>query len=138
MPVDRLRDATRDRLRVGPLTDAGITTVQAVLDRGASLQHLPGIGATTATRMRGAVHTLWQMTYDEMPVRVDIKNRTRATAELLRRLSAWDAMRKTKGATTDLARAAASTPLANAVNGKVTHLVVFPASSQVADFREAV
>jgi hypothetical protein len=30
MPVDRLKDATRDRLRIGPLTDAGNTTVQAV------------------------------------------------------------------------------------------------------------
>ncbi|MAS53909.1 MAG: helicase SNF2 [Pimelobacter sp.] len=138
MPVDRLKDATRDRLRIGPLTDAGITTVQAVLDRGTNLEHLPGIGATTATRMRGAAQTLWQTTYDEMPVRVDIKNRTNEATELLRRLSAWDAMRKTKGATTDLARATALTPLANAVDKKLTHLVVFPVASQVADFREAV
>jgi len=74
MPVDRLKEATRDRLRIGPLTDAGIATVQAVLDRGAHLEHLPGIGATTATRMRGAAQTLWQTTYDEMPVRIDIKD----------------------------------------------------------------
>jgi len=138
MPVDRLRDATRDRLRIGPLTDAGITTVQAVLDRGANLEHLPGIGATTATRMRGAAQTLWQTTHDEMPVRIDIKNRTSEATELLRRLSAWDAMRKTKGATTDLARATALTPLANVLDKKVTHLVVFPVSSQISEFREAV
>ena len=50
MPVERLKDATRDRLRIGPLTDAGITTVQAVLDYGAQLEYLPGIGATMRTR----------------------------------------------------------------------------------------
>lgn len=138
MPVERLKDATRDRLRIGPLTDAGITTVQAVLDRGANLEHLPGIGATSSTRMRGAAQTLWQTSYDEMPVSIDIKTRTNEATDLLRRLSAWDAMRKTKGATTDLARATALTPLAKAVDKKLTHLVVFPVASQIADFREAV
>lgn len=60
--------------------------MQAVLDHGAYLEYLPGIAATTATRMRGAAQTLWQTTYDEMPVRVDIKNRTAEATELLRRL----------------------------------------------------
>ena len=138
MPVNRLKDATRDRLRIGPLTDAGIATVQAVLDRGVQLEHLPGIGATTATRMRGAAQTLWQTTYDEMPVRIDIKNRTAEASELLRRLSSWDAMRKTKGATTDLARADALSPLAHAIDKNVSHLVLFAVASPVGEFQEAV
>lgn len=50
MPVERLKEATRDRLRIGPLTEAGLNTVQAVLERGSLISHLPGIGATTATR----------------------------------------------------------------------------------------
>ena len=37
MPVERLKDATRGRLRIGALTDAGITTVQQVLDHGARI-----------------------------------------------------------------------------------------------------
>ncbi|MEU6745496.1 SNF2-related protein [Spirillospora sp. NPDC046719] len=138
MPVERLKDATRDRLRIGPLTDAGITTVQAVLDYGARLEYLPGIGATTATRMRGAAQTLWQMTYDEMPVRIDIKKRTAETTELLRCLGAWDAMRKTKGATTDLALAQALAPLAHVLHRDVSHLVVFAVGAHVSEFREAV
>lgn len=138
MPVERLKDATRDRLRIGPLTDAGFTTVQSVLDFGARLEHLPGIGPTTAARMRGAAQTLWQVTYDEMPVRIDIKNRTAETTELLRRLGAWDAVRGTKGATTDIARARALAPLASALTADVSHLIVFAAGSQLADFRETV
>ncbi|MFI0485777.1 DEAD/DEAH box helicase [Actinomadura sp. 9N215] len=138
MPVERLKEATRDRLRVGPLTNAGITTVQAVLDYGAGLEYLSGIGATTATRMRGAAQMLWQTTYDEMPVRIEIKKRTAETTELLRCLGAWDAMRRTKGATTDLARAQALAPLAHTLDKKVSHLVVFAVGSQVSEFQEAV
>jgi hypothetical protein len=41
MPVDSLKTATRDRLRLGPLTDAGITTVQQVLERGMRLVEHP-------------------------------------------------------------------------------------------------
>lgn len=138
MPVERLKDATRGRLRIGPLTDAGITTIQSVLDRGAQLEHLPGIGATTATRMRGAAQSLWQTTYEEMPVRVDIKNRSAEATDLLRRLGAWDATRKTKSATSDLARAEELTPLVRALDKKVSHLAVLCGTRSVTDFRESV
>jgi len=76
MPIERIKEVTRDRLRIRPLTDAGILTIQAILDSGFHLEYLPGIGATTASRILGAAHTLRQTTYDEMPVRIDIKNRT--------------------------------------------------------------
>lgn len=138
MPVERLKEATRDRLRIGPLTDAGITTVKAVLEQGGRLEHLPGIGATTAIRIRGAAQTLWQTTYDEMPVRIDLKDRSREATELLRRLRAWDAMRKTKGATTDLSWSAALTPLARALDKNVTHLLLLSDRSSSVEFHEAV
>ena len=138
MPVERLRDATRDRLRIGPLTAAGITTVQAVLDGGVRLEHLPGIGSTTATRIRGAAQTLRQTTYDEMPVRIDIKKRTAEVGELLRRLRAWDSMRRIKGAAADLAVKEALTPLSVVLNPAVTHVVVWSCDRSVASFRDAV
>ncbi|NUS00681.1 MAG: DEAD/DEAH box helicase [Kribbellaceae bacterium] len=138
MPVERLKDATRERIRVGPLTDAGITTVLAVLDRGADLAYLPGIGATTSERMRGAAQTLWQTTYDEMPVRIDIKNRTAGATDLLRRLSSWDAMRKAKGATEELQHAATLTPLVSAVGQATSQLIVIPVDASVAAFSDAV
>jgi hypothetical protein len=137
-PVDRLREATRERIRIGPLTDAGITTVQAVLNRDGDLEYLPGIGARTAERMRGAARTLWQTTYDDMPVRIDIKNRTAATTELLRRLSAWDAMRRTRDAKADVDRAETLAPVATAIGRHASHLVVIPVRASVADFRQSV
>jgi transposase len=60
MSVDRLKEATRQRLRIAPLTDARIRTVAQLLARGSSIQALPGIGPTTATRMLGAARTLRQ------------------------------------------------------------------------------
>jgi superfamily II DNA or RNA helicase len=133
MPVERLREATRDRLRIGPLSDAGINTVLAVLDHGARLENLPGIGGTTATRMRGAAQTLMQTTYEEMPTRLDINNRTAETTELLRRLCAWDAMRRTKGAAADLLRCQELSALASTLHSKVTHIVLFHPSDQSTD-----
>jgi SNF2 family DNA or RNA helicase len=138
MPVERLKEATRDRLRIGPLTEAGLNTVQAVLDGGILLSHLPGIGATTAIRMRGAAQTLWQTTYDETPVRIDIKSRTPEATELLRRLSAWDAIRQTRGATTDLALKESLTPLARALDHQVKHIVVLASDRTVTEFTGAV
>ena len=112
MPIERIKEVTRDRLRIKPLTEAGILTIQAILDSEDGLEYLPGIGETTASRILGAAQTLRQTTYDEMPVRIDIKNRTSETTELLRSLSRWDVMRRTAGATSDLALAEALTPLA--------------------------
>lgn len=126
MPVDALRAVTRDRLRLGVLTEAQVDTVQEVLDQGLSLQRLPGVGETSARRMLGAAQTLWRTTYDEMPVRIDIDNRRPETTQLLRCLAEWDSCRQTRGASADLERASELTPLRTAMNGRVSHLLVVP------------
>jgi SNF2-related domain len=138
MPIEKIKEVTRDRLRIRPLTDAGLLTIQAILDSGSHLQYLPGIGATTASRILGAARTLWQTTYDEMPVRIEIKNRTNETTELLRSLSRWDVMRRTAGATSELALAEALTPLARALDRNVSHIAVFAGALSVDEFRAAV
>jgi len=53
MPVERLREATRDRIRTSALVDNGIRTVGAVLANEHWLDTLAGIGEVTATRIRG-------------------------------------------------------------------------------------
>jgi ERCC4-related helicase len=138
MGVDRLKEATRDKIRTGPLTDAGLTTVQAVLDYN-GLQSLAGIGPTLATRIRGAARTLWQTTYDEMPARIDIKNRTADATELLRRLSVWDGVRKNLGGTRDLDLAEALAPFGKAIDEMVTNVAVFCAPhTSVSEFRQSI
>jgi hypothetical protein len=125
MPVERLKEATRDRLRIAPLTAAGLTTVLAVLDSRSSLAVLPGIGETSAAQIKGAARTLYQATFDEMPMRIDINNRTRETTEFLRRLGEWDAARSLRNATSDLARAEELMPLARSLQPTHERLLVF-------------
>ncbi|MEU8055229.1 DEAD/DEAH box helicase [Microbispora bryophytorum] len=126
MPMDALKAATRERLRLSPLSQAGINTVQEVLNCGMSLQTLPGVGEMSARRMLGAAQTLWQTTYDETPVRIDINSRRPETTHLLRRLAEWDACRQTRGASADLERAAELDPLRTVIGGRTTHLLVIP------------
>lgn len=124
MPVERLKDATRDRLRVNPLLDAGIRTVQQVLDAEMKLQTIPGVGPKTADRMVGAARALWQATYDDMPARLDVKRRSSAATKLLQDIAAWDVVRKTMSDGGPLPDFGTLRPLANAVGPRSTHLVV--------------
>ena len=126
MPVESLKTATRDRLLLGPLADARISTVQEVLRRGMGLVELPGIGEPSARRILGAAQALRKTTHEEMPVRIDISNRRPETTELLRRLAEWDASRRTKGAASDLKRAAELLPLRTAITGRTRGLLVIP------------
>lgn len=138
MPVERLKDATSGQLRISALTGAGIRTVQQVLDQGPRILALPGVGDTTGNRMIGAARTIWQTTVDEMPVRIDIKNRSAAATDLLKAMRAWDAARSIKKATADLAAADSLRPLLTGLDRKTTHVVVVPESRSIADLRAAI
>jgi superfamily II DNA or RNA helicase len=94
MPVTRLRDATRERLSVAPLEANNVATVADVLRHEADLERLPGVGELTATRIRGAAHTLLQTTFDEMPVRIDIRRRRPEACAVLRAVFAWQHTRR--------------------------------------------
>ncbi len=76
MSVERLREASRDQIRVVALTENGIASVKDVLANEHRLEGFDGIGETSAKRIRAAARTLRQNTFDEMPMRIDIKNRT--------------------------------------------------------------
>ncbi|MGY1994774.1 ATP-dependent helicase, partial [Mycolicibacterium fortuitum] len=83
--------------------------------------------------------TLRQNTYEEMPMRIDIKNRTPEHTEFLRHLRAWDAARRASASTADMAIVEELAPVAAAIDNTVTHAIVIPtALSTVADFRDAV
>ncbi|WP_245672930.1 DEAD/DEAH box helicase [Aldersonia kunmingensis] len=138
MPVERLRDATKDRLNIKALTDAGIKNVQQVLDQGGQIFTLPRVGEKTGTHMVAAAQTIWQTTVDEMPVRIDIKNRASTTTALLKTMRAWDAARSIKNATSDLEAADSLRPIISSLGTAVSHFVVAPESRSVADLRTAI
>ncbi|MBC9225937.1 ATP-dependent helicase [Aeromicrobium sp. 636] len=138
IPVERLKDATSGQVRINALTAAGIGTVLEVLEREFLIESLPGVGETTGRRMIGAARTIWQTTLDEMPVRIDIKNRTQATAELLSAMRSWEAARSIQTATDDLAAANDIRLLLNSLDPKTTHVVVKADSRPAPDLRAAI
>lgn len=138
MPVERLKDATSGQLRITALIDAGIRNVQQVLDQTSRIRSLPGVGETTGKRMIGAARTIWQTTLDEMPVRIDIKNRSRDTTKLLKAMRAWDAARSIRSATADLDAADAVRPLLRSLDSTASHVALAPQARTVAELRTAL
>jgi superfamily II DNA or RNA helicase len=138
MPIDRLKDATRERIRVAPLNDAGFKTVMEVLTHGSRLASLEGIGVTTAHRIRGAAQTIWQATYEDMPVRIDVQNPSKETRELVRSLVAWEASRRVKMSKSDLSRVLAFTQLAGVLGSNTAQVVVGTHAAERSPIIEAI
>jgi superfamily II DNA or RNA helicase len=138
MPIDRLKDATRQRIRVAPLSDAGFKTVMEVLTHGSRLASLDGIGATTAHRIRGAAHTIWQATFEDMPTRIDVQHPTAETLELVRSLGAWDASRRVTISKSDLSRVSAFTQLAGLIEPNTVQVVVGSHTAERSPIIEAI
>ncbi|MBM7829349.1 hypothetical protein JOE59_000054 [Agromyces cerinus] len=138
MPVERIKEATRERVRVAPLADAGIRTVRDVFLAGDRLQHLPGIGVTTATRIRGAAQTIWEATLEEVPVRINPAERTAEASALIRSIAEWDVSRTTMKAADDLARAEGLRRLAGVLDAGVESVVVIENEAGSAQLLESV
>lgn len=123
MPVDRLREATRERLRVTALVDAGISTVGQAIEQGDRLPWIDGVGELTARRMLGAAETLRGLAQDDATVTIDPHDRTPQVARLLTALHAWEVVRQAAKATDLVALAQTLQPLADRMAG-ATHLAV--------------
>ncbi|WP_380166901.1 DEAD/DEAH box helicase [Jannaschia sp. R86511] len=127
MPLDRLREATNDRLRLGSLPAAGYRTVTDVLDGESRLTGVPGIGPASARSIAAAAHELIRVALEEMPVRIDVTHKHAETTALLTALGAWDATRRLQGSPVDLETARQLAPLTAQFTSGVSHLYVAPA-----------
>ena len=84
IPVGRLRDTTGGRLRIGPLEQAGVTTVLDVHGSSASrLQQVPGVGQITATQLVAAARQVATAVRDDLRVRVDLNPSDAASTALI-------------------------------------------------------
>lgn len=136
MPVERLRDATRERLRVTALQEAGLTTVRDVLDRGLLVRGVPGVGEVTARRMVGAAETLRTLAREDAAVTLDPTDRTPEAGHLLRALHTWEVLRQAAKATDVVALAQSLEPLAARVGPATTHLAVLSDTATAEDLLE--
>ncbi|BBH17199.1 hypothetical protein Back2_14860 [Nocardioides baekrokdamisoli] len=138
MPIERLKDATNGQLRLGALQGAGIRNVQQVIDRGSQILYLPGIGQTTGTRMVAAARTILQTTIDEMPVRIDIKNRSGATADLLRAMQTWEGSRTVASGSPARVAAERIQPAFTGMDRATSHIALIEGASSFTEFDAAV
>ncbi len=138
MPVDAIRDSSEGKIRVNALTAAGIRTVGALLARGHQLENLPGIGAVTAKRMRGAAQALKQAAQEETPIRLDLDQRTPEATTLLRRLAAWDLARKNQPSAADAGLAESLAPLSQAIRSDTRYLILISGSRPLQELADMV
>lgn len=138
MPVERLREATRERIVVAPLKAAGLVTVWDALQWRPHNQPVTGMGEISSTRIKGAAQTIWASTLEEVPARIDVSQRTAETGRLLEWLQEWRGIRRAAGFLTagsllhDLSFIRELTP------AKCSHLLLMPSRMQVSQFSEAV
>ncbi|MDO5513486.1 DEAD/DEAH box helicase, partial [Corynebacterium sp.] len=90
LPVDALKTATNERLRFTGLETIGVSTVADVLATPTGrLTQVPGIGATTARRLRAAAETLRQEAVGTHTTGIG-DTPTRAATGLVRLLAQFD------------------------------------------------
>ena len=84
IPVERLRDVTDGRLRLGVLSRYGYRSVLDLLQAGpAGLTAIPGVGPTTATQAIGAARQIAAAVRDGIRVRIDLDPGNQASTALL-------------------------------------------------------
>jgi superfamily II DNA or RNA helicase len=84
IPVERLRDVTDGRLRLGALERSGYSTVLQVLDATPyTLQLVPGIGPGTAGQVHAAARQIARAAEEAATIRIDVDQRDPATTALL-------------------------------------------------------
>jgi SNF2 family DNA or RNA helicase len=88
--------------------------------------------------MVGAAYALWQATYDEMPIRLDLARRTDEASTLLRRLTAWDAVRSVAKSTRIVDSVRAIAPAAEVITPDATHAIVISTGSTHAEFEASI
>ncbi|MEU6129885.1 SNF2-related protein [Saccharopolyspora sp. NPDC047091] len=91
MPVGRLRDAARTRLRLGELERAGYRTVADVAAATPErLQAVPGVGPATAQEAAAAAARLARASAQDVVLRIDPDRRDPEHAALLATVRAWE------------------------------------------------
>ncbi|WIB78767.1 DEAD/DEAH box helicase [Curtobacterium sp. MCPF17_002] len=97
MDIDRLREATGDRLRLTALRDAGVRTVGAVLRHPVFPGQFSGVGEATAARINGAARALQSAAREDAVVRIDAEHRDDQTLGLVAALQTWESAKALVG-----------------------------------------
>jgi superfamily II DNA or RNA helicase len=97
MDIDRLREVTRDQLRLGAVRDAGIQTVGELLRAPVIAGHLPGVGETTAARINAAARSMQDAAREDAAIQIDARRQDTASVALVSALRQWEAAKNGGG-----------------------------------------
>lgn len=97
MDIDRLREVTRDQLRLGAVRDAGIVTVGQLLAEPIVSGRLPGIGETTAVRINAAARAMQDAARTDAVVQIDARRQDTGSVALVSALRRWEAVKNSGG-----------------------------------------
>src|SRR5262249_44343352 len=98
MPIERIREVTQDRLRLGPLSSYGYTTVADLLGVDAwRLERIPGVGPRTAQLAIAAAHQIAEKVAEEARIQLDPDDRDRESTALLEAVRSYELASRAAG-----------------------------------------
>jgi len=102
LPLERLKQTTQGRLRLGVIESAGYRTVGQAAAAGVhGLQQIPGVGPQTATQIIAAARQLYSAMMQSVRLRLDPDTRPPVQAKLLAELHAYGVARQAVSPYTD-------------------------------------
>lgn len=134
MPLNRLKDAGSERLKLGKIAGLGINTVGELYALGGKIRSLPGIGSATAENLSAALHALKRDVFTQTPVRLRPESLDRSETELLRAVYRWDTLREAVGHRSALSFAAGIKPRSYQLTFHARHLIVIGRSATAHSF----
>ena len=104
LPIDRLKDATEDTVRVETLRKYGFENVASIYNSSAiQLERIPGITLSAAQSLKALADQMYQAVAQSISYGIDIDELTRADSELIENLQGLDYLRAaTKNSTSKM------------------------------------
>jgi SNF2 family DNA or RNA helicase len=94
LPVDRLKDATEETVRIETLRKYGFENVASVYNSSAiALERIPGITLVAAQSLKALADQMYQAVAQSISYGIDIDDLTRADTELIENLQGLDYLR---------------------------------------------
>jgi len=104
LPVDRLKDATEETVRIETLRKYGFENVASIYNSSAiQLERIPGITLSAAQSLKALADQMYQAVAQSISYGIDIDDLTKADSELIENLQGLDYLRaSTKNSTSKM------------------------------------
>lgn len=104
LPIDRLKDATEETVRIETLRKYGFQNIASIYNSSAiQLERIPGITQSSALNLKALADLMYEAVAQSISYGIDLDELTRADADLLANLQGLDSLRTaTKNSTSKM------------------------------------